>query len=320
MFITFNFYFSFLPYFYPVNWKPVKILLVSFMVLATGYACAQQAAVEGFDIATDGRTVIFALTSQGRSTVNLLDIEAKTSRRLLTAEQGYTFTRPRFFGGNNFTVIKSQGLSAELFLASLSGKAPTEIASGEMITEAMGLENRNKVYFFKANEYTKYSSMVQKAPHNMDLYSIDVETREFKRVTYMKAYRLFEMALSKSGDIYFRWENADSSGVYSLQLDACCVLKKFRPKSPDPNMVYHATLSEEHKKFFFSAMYFIYEYNPRKNQGIQIHSSPGPIDRLAVNPQKDEVIFSARADSRLFFIDFDGNAKDTIDCAGVIEN
>lgn len=69
-----------------------------------------------------------------------------------------------------------------------------------------------------AEEYGNYSPVARKAPHSIDIYFIDLETRESKKLTNYNAYSLSAFNLIEGGNwLVFRIMDK-VSGLYKLNL------------------------------------------------------------------------------------------------------
>lgn len=114
----------------------------------------------------------------------------------------------------------SENPQSSIFLMDLDGKNLVQTTKEkENILEACFSPDGKKIYFLSSNFFGHYSPIVSSRAHDVDVYSIDFDGSNRKKLTDLKAYGLSDLCVSGDGKNLFFIEIGEVNELVSLPLD-----------------------------------------------------------------------------------------------------
>ena len=154
-----------------------------------------------FDIAPNGRSIIFVGIEQGRHNLYLLDLSTKHVTRLTSTED--IEGSPKFSpDGKSYIYTSSSGKMkpAHVFIQTLDGKIKKQITTGETSDDNFPAfsPDGSHIVFARASWHRPYS-MGGMVWDNWNLYTIDENGNNLLPITNLNYYQLDPPTFSKDG-------------------------------------------------------------------------------------------------------------------------
>lgn len=256
-----------------------------------------------FDISPDNKTLILSVSNGENSTLYLYSF-TDNSLTQLTDKIGY-YSRPVFSPKGDKVIFLSKGLSSQtsdLCSINLDNKQIKKLTDGKVyVTEATFSKNGEKIFYCGAGTITNYSPIARKAPHDLDLYSIERDGNNTKKLTDFHAYEFTGIEPNQKGDtILCKF----SSGIYLLSLADTVKTKVEAVNNPRPQIgesFYGTpTFSKDNKQISFTAPYQLYTMNLADKKCEEIWSSFGKEEQAMpifskFDPANKTIVFAVLA-------------------------
>lgn len=185
-------------------------LTLLILILTNGCLKGSQNAPEvkgGLDSASlspDDRQILFSFYKNGYATIYAADVDGSNVKELASSID-YDYTYPIFSSdGSKIVFLGSVRHAVEpkslLYLMDSSGKNIKPLTSKDnLITEAVFSPDNKKIYFLQSSYFGHYSPIARSHPHDFDIYSINVDGSELKRMTNFTAYEMEGLSTSSDG-------------------------------------------------------------------------------------------------------------------------
>ena len=256
-----------------------------------------------FDISPDNKTLVLSVSNGENSTLYLYSF-TDNSLTQLTDKRGY-YSRPVFSPKGDKVIFLSKGLSSQtsdLCSINLDNKQIQKLTDGKVyLTEATFSKNGEKIFYCGAGTITNYSPIARKAPHDLDLYSIEPDGNNTKKLTDFHAYEFTGIEPNQKGDtILCKF----SSGIYLLSLADTVKTKVEAVNNPRPEIgesFYGTpTFSKDNKQISFTAPYQLYTMNLADKKCEEIWSSFGKEEQAMpifskFDPANKTIVFAVLA-------------------------
>lgn len=256
-----------------------------------------------FDISPDNKTLVLSVSSGENSTLYIYSF-ADNNLTQLTDTKGY-YNRPVFSPKSDKVIFLSKGLSSQtsdLYSINLDNKQIKKLTDGKVyVTEAAFLPNGDKILYCGAGTITNYSPMARKAPHDLDLYSIEIDGNNAKKLTDFHAYEFTGIEANQKGDsVLCKF----SSGIYLLSLADTVRTKLEAVNNPRPQIgeSFYGTpaFSKNNKQIIFTAPYQLYTMNLADKKCEEIWSSFGKDEQAMpifskFDPANKKILFAVLA-------------------------
>lgn len=256
-----------------------------------------------FDISPNNQTLVLSVSNGENSTLYLYSF-TDNSLTQLTDKRGY-YSRPVFSPKGDKVIFLSKGLSSQtsdLCSINLDNKQIQKLTDGKVyVTEATFSKNGEKIFYCGAGTITNYSPIARKAPHDLDLYSIERDGNNTKKLTDFHAYEFTGIEPNQKGDtILCKF----SSGIYLLSLADTVKTKVEAVNNPRPEIgesFYGTpTFSKDNKQISFTAPYQLYTMNLADKKCEEIWSSFGKEEQAMpifskFDPANKTIVFAVLA-------------------------
>lgn len=256
-----------------------------------------------FDISPNNKTLVLSVSNGENSTLYLYSF-TDNSLTQLTDKRGY-YSRPVFSPKGDKVIFLSKGLSSQtsvLCSINLDNKQIQKLTDGKVyVTEATFSKNGEKIFYCGAGTITNYSPIARKAPHDLDLYSIERDGNNTKKLTDFHAYEFTGIEPNQKGDtILCKF----SSGIYLLSLADTVKTKVEAVNNPRPEIgesFYGTpTFSKDNKQISFTAPYQLYTMNLADKKCEEIWSSFGKEEQAMpifskFDPANKTIVFAVLA-------------------------
>lgn len=176
-----------------------------------------------FDISPDGKTMALSIGNDTESDLFLYSFETQSLTQI-TDEKNTYYSRPMFSPDGKKIVFLNKDLKKEKSSINLldisSGAIQSITTTVDYVTEAIFHPSGEKILFCASKFIGSYSPLAQKAPHDIDLYTINLNGENEIKITDFHAYELGSVSTNKTGDqIVFECTKKNRfEGIYSMPL------------------------------------------------------------------------------------------------------
>ncbi|AFS77657.1 beta propeller repeat domain-containing protein, WD40-like protein [Gottschalkia acidurici 9a] len=152
---------------------------------------------------------------------------------------------------------KSQtSLESSIWIMDQDGSNKKEIMKADgFINKAVFSPDQNRIYFSKSTSYKNFSPIARKSHHGFDIYSISIDGKDLKQLTFDKSYNLGSLNITPGGNalIFTKFEEYEET-IYLLQLDGSKKIDTIEPKNLKKSSLYYPALSQDDKFLTFSTV------------------------------------------------------------------
>ncbi|MEO6611603.1 MAG: hypothetical protein ABIT05_05345 [Chitinophagaceae bacterium] len=218
-----------------------------------------------FDISPDNKSMVVAIANGPISNFFIYSLtEDKLTQ--LTDDKGY-YSRPAFSPVGDKILFLSKNLEAEtsdLCLLDIKTKKIAKLTDGKTyVTEAAFMPNGSEIIYCGAGAITNYSPLARKAPHDIDLYSININGGVSKKLTNFSAYEFSGINPNLKGDsLLCKLIVEGVEGIYLVSLSDTVKTKIEAINNPRPEIgesFYGSpSYTKDNKQISFTAPYQIY--------------------------------------------------------------
>ncbi len=296
--------------------KKIYVLIVSVLGL---YCCGSTTEAEEMnglgtiDISPNDSTILFSFFKDdvagiyesddaGRSKLVLKDNEAKAS-----------YVYPKYSpDGKKIAFVKFpyKKKTSNLFMMDRNGKNAKQLTFGEAtIMEIAFSSDGKRIYYCQANEYGSYSPIGRDAAHNMDIYSIEIESLKIRKITSLKSYSVSGISEVNKKYLMFRNEEYYGGGMYICRIDTSDTPRILSPKNNprgSDSFYYDPVYSPKFNKLAFTAPYEIYIMSLQDKLAEKLYRSNRQIQNLTFYHVTPKLIFNLEGQGNLTIIGMDG--------------
>jgi TolB protein len=252
------------------NWIAVSLILI------VGNFTALAKKIDGdvspiFDISPDEKSLVVSISKGQESFLYLYSFD-KQELEQLTNKKGAYHSRPMFSTDGNKVVFLNKELDkqkSQVTILDMKTRDIKEIeTSVSFVTEAVFHPNDNQILFCASSFIGNYSPMARKAPHDIDMYSINIDGTNESKITDYSAYALSSISIDNKGEqIAFKVIKKDKlEGIYIMSLSDTSKIQKIEANNnPRPQIGndFYGTpyFSKNNSTISFIAPYQVYTLN-----------------------------------------------------------
>lgn len=175
---------------------------------------------EFVSISLDDQYMLFAYHKNGTSAIYRATIDGKNAKQL-TFPKDRIHIKPKYSPNNKNILfisypnycMKPQSI---LWIMNTDGTEAKQLTSGtDDITDAIFSADGNTIYYLKSGWYGHSSPIATMRPHKFDIYSVNIDGTDTKRITNTEEYDVSDLYTSKDGKkIYFRQDQYQNPNYY----------------------------------------------------------------------------------------------------------
>jgi Tol biopolymer transport system component len=244
-----------------------------------------------FDLSPDNKNIAFAVSDGQISNLYEYSFEEKKLNQLTNSTDSY-YSRPVYSPKGDKILFLSKSLSSQtsdICLLDLDSKLITKVTNGQTyVTEATFHPTKNEIIFCGAAFLGNYSPVARKAPHDLDIFSINIDDKVSKKITNLSAYELSSVTLSQSGDsVLCKLTEKGFDGIYLMSLTDSTIINKIEAtNNPRPgigNSFYsNPVFAHDYRKISFTAPYQIYLMDLENKKCEELWSTFGKDEQAMV--------------------------------------
>jgi hypothetical protein len=278
--------------------------------------------IGSFDVSENDQTLIFSLYHQGEVGIYQIDTNGKGFKQILTPTKDSLFFNPQYALANTKIVFigksKDTSSNTNVYIANADGSDRERVTDGkEMITEAIYSKCDNKIYYVKANTFGHYSPIASDTPHGMDVYSIDLKSRDIDNVTHLNEYGLFSLSEFDCNNLLFYIPVQEKGGMILFPKDRKSIFSRINPANnprEDLSMYYTSVYSAKYNVLAFIAPYEIYMMDMKSKIAKLVFSNVGAtqINDVKILHNTKQLVFTPEGEAGFKITNFNKTGLRTI--------
>jgi len=176
-----------------------------------------------FDISKDNRRIVCSYYENNKAGIYEIDITSKEKVKL-SDNSKTSLIRPKYSPDNDKIACISESvfddLKSKICLIDKSSKAVVDLTSDSiLILECVFSPNGEQIYFSGSKYYGNYSPVARKAPHDIDIYSVNIESKKVRQITNFESYNLHGLSVTNTGDsLLFHLDSKTKNGLILMSL------------------------------------------------------------------------------------------------------
>ena len=275
-----------------------------------------------FDISKNDSIIIFSMYTKNGSSIYQMNIDGTGQKKIINSDGNFSYFYPRYSKDDKRIVFKkynrTNSLISEICIANSDGSEIKQLTNlKENITDAIFSSYSNKIYFLKATEFGNYSPLAPKQAHGFDIYSLDLATKEVKKISNLNAYALCYLTEYDSTKLLITIKGGYDGGMFLCQHTPFKLLKRIVPKNNPrriPSLYYAAKYSILYNSLVFSAPYELYIMDTDTKMAKLLFSNVGytTIDDFYFFNSQPKVLFMKDNGLSLYSLNFDGTGLEEI--------
>ncbi len=222
---------------------------------------------DSVDLSPDDRQIIFSYYNNGVASLYTANIDG-TNVKFLTGMKRTSLLRPKYSPDGKKIVFlacpkKKEDRQKSLFVMNRDGRNQKQLTpKNSLVTEVVFSPDSHTIYFLKAGSFKNYSPIASKRPHDYDIFSVDVDGNNMKRLTCEEEYDMSSLLVTSDGQkllytnlLYNINDGTGERPLYVVSADGKKEFFKILPKgSLGEPWVYHAALSSDNQSIAFSTV------------------------------------------------------------------
>ncbi|MCL6477427.1 MAG: hypothetical protein K6T65_03340 [Peptococcaceae bacterium] len=216
---------------------------------------------DSVDISPDDGQIVFPYYQGGVASLYTANADG-TGVRLLAGIKDTSLLRPRYSpDGTKILFLaapkKKENRRQTLYIMDRDGRNQKRLLPEDiLVTEAIFSPDGRIIYFLKAGTFRNYSPIASRRPHEFDIFSIDIDGNNLKRLTHKEEYDMSGLSVTSDGQrlLYLKYKKGEQP-LYIISADGnedfLEILPKGRFRHPE---VFYAALSPDDRTVAFSAI------------------------------------------------------------------
>ncbi len=256
--------------------KHIIHFLILFFVLTS---CLSQKQVDRnnvfrpeFDISKDNRKIICSYYENNKAGIYEIDITSK-EKVILSDNSKTSLINPIYSPDNEKIACISESATGDfkskICLIDKNSKAIIDLTTDTLlILECVFSPNGQQIFFSGSKYYGNYSLVARKAPHDIDIYSVNIENKIIRQITNLESYNLHGLSICNTGDsLLFHLDSRTINGLVLMSINDNGIKQIIAKndlrveKKSTPYEYYLPVLSSDNLNIAFSEPYEIYVMN-----------------------------------------------------------
>lgn len=222
-----------------------------------------------FDISSDNRNIICSYYEKDKAGIYQIDI-TNNQKTKVSPTTNYSLIAPLYSPDNKKIACLATSLTDptkdKICLIDINTKTLSELTNDSMLILQFVFDPTGKsIYFTSAGHFGNYSPIARKAPHKIDIYNFEIETKHIRKITNFDSYDLHGLSINKDGDsLLFHLTANNKDGLYLMdiktkKLQQITASNDLRAeKKLTPYMYFTPVLSKDNSKIAFTEPYELY--------------------------------------------------------------
>lgn len=222
-----------------------------------------------FDISTDNRNIICSYYEKDKASIYQIDI-TNNQKTKVSPTIDYSLIKPLYSPDNKKIACLAESLTddikSKICLIDINSKAIIDLTNDSLlILEFVFDPSGQSIYFTAAGHFGNYSPVARKAPHEIDIYNIDIGTKRVQKITDFNSYDLHGLSINNGGDsLLFRLTAKSNNGLYWMDIKSKALLQisasnDLRAEQKASAYEYYTpVLSKDNSKIAFTEPYELY--------------------------------------------------------------
>jgi Tol biopolymer transport system component len=222
-----------------------------------------------FDISNDNRNIICSYYENNKASIFQVNV-TNNQQTKVSPSTDYSLIKPLFSPDNKKIGCIAETLNDEnkskICLIDIKSNALIDLTNDTLlILEFVFDPSGESIYFTAAGHFGSYSPVARKAPHEIEIYHLDIGGKYIRKLTDFDSYDLHGLSINNRGDsLLFNLTSKINKGLFWMdikskklfQITASNDLRAEQKASPYE--YYTPVLSRDNNKITFSEPYELY--------------------------------------------------------------
>jgi hypothetical protein len=305
-------------------YKKIIVLIVA-MISVT--SCYSKKYVMGlYDISKDDKYILFGAFSHNRSSIYRTSIDGSNPIVIISATKEESFWSPMYSEDGKQIVFIGENEEktnvSSVYIANADGSNITKLVEGNLITQVFFSKYHNEIIYLKANEFRSYSPVGKVMPHVMDIYAVDITSKQVKQLSNLNAYAIYQLSeIDSTTFLMFMPQSKDNeSGMIIYSRESSKITGSIQPSNHPrayPAMYDSPYYSSKYNELVFTAPYELYIMDMKTKIARALYSNvgygkgksgeqEGMIESFCLFNTQNRVLFYEEKDTGFCAINADG--------------
>jgi|21_taG_2_1085346.scaffolds.fasta_scaffold10425_3 hypothetical protein len=268
-----------------------------------------------FDISKNDNKVVFSYLKRGvGSSIYEMNIDGTEVKEIISTSDTKNYFRPVYsLDGEKILFLEYDKINLEnviICLADVDGSNMQRLTEGsESIITAIFSEYSDEIIYVKANEYGKSSPIAKEQAKGMDIYTVNILTKEVKKITDLNAYGIWHLFEMDSLTLLTHMAGPEG-GMCLIDKEEPTKYNRIVPKNnprKNASLYYTSVYSEKYNLMVFEAPYELYTMDMESKIAKSLFYSEGHhIKFITLYNLKPSVLFVIDGELKLSSINLDG--------------
>ncbi|MFD1360960.1 TolB family protein [Lentibacillus salinarum] len=176
---------------------------------------------QSIDISPDDRELVFSYYHDDDAALYTVPVSGGKAESLAKPDEGKSYLHPTFSpDGEKIAFVEQweeegddeERRYSQLRMVGRSDQSvETLMNTRDYVTEAVFSPDGESLYFLKADVYQNYSPIASERPHEVDVFRMDLETKETEQITSKNAYSMSSLDVAQDGNrlLYRTYDDQD---------------------------------------------------------------------------------------------------------------
>jgi Tol biopolymer transport system component len=266
--------------------------------------------VEDFDVYKSH--LVFSYLKNGRSSLYLTNLINKKTIALFPSVGDDSYSLPIFSpNGENIAFVKNrfEDFESQLYISNSNGSDIEILTNIEgVITEMSFSDDGLNIYFTKAQNFKKFSPIATDGFHDVEIYSINIETKIIQSISKSKFYGLNSISEIDNNCLLLGIQAGYEGGMFLFLKDSINLQKLIPTNDPrkDASLYFEPSYSKKVNSIAFLAPYELYYMNLVDKKAFLILSRIGKSDFGKIRFLEKKIFFTVPNEDKLYSISTNG--------------
>lgn len=273
-----------------------------------------------FDLSSNDSLIIFSLNRNGVSSIYEGNFITGDYKVIVAGDETTSYFNPKYSKDDSKIVFiewyNVNSINRTIYMSDKDGFDLKQISTGnEIIIDAFFSDFSDRIYYTKASYFGNYSPMAKEQPHDIDIYSIDINVDVEEKVSNLNAYNISGISEKDSISLFIGIDDADNTGVFELKKNIKTKVTPINNSIISSKVHYEPLYSKHFNYLAFTSIRDLYVMNLNDNKANLV-IKPSPNQSILYyqfyNTQK-KILFTYEGDLNFYSVNIDGSGLEKIE-------
>jgi len=271
--------------------------------------------IGSFDLSSDDRKIVFAYVKKNQSSIYEINTNGKGLKELFPLQDSVEYFKPKYSRTGRLLFIerkRSKNGEYSICVSNADGSdVKTVLTTHKIITEAFFSEWENKIYYCKGNEYGHSSPLGTDQVHDVDVYSLDLNTGQIQQVTKLRAYSISRISEFDKDHILMYMPVQEKGGMLILSKDNSDSVIRINPANNPKgrlDLYYTPVHSSKYNSLVFIATYelMVMDMKDRIAKVVVNNAGKAQFKYFVLYHSNKKIIYTRDDEMKFHIVNYDG--------------